>query len=43
LIGFVGMYVLLGLLAVFLVVYEALRGPKPAVEKESPEGASEMA
>lgn len=43
LIGFVGMYVLLGLLAVFLVVYEALRGPKPTVEKENPERASEMA
>lgn len=43
LIGFVGMYVILGLLAVFLVIYEALRGPKPVVEKESPERASEMA
>ena len=43
LIGFIGMYVVLGLLAVFLVIYEALRGPKPAVEKENPERASEMA
>lgn len=33
LIGFVGMYALLGLLSVVLVVYEATRGPEPAVEK----------
>ena len=32
LLGFAGMYLLLGLLYVVLVVYEALRGPEPAVE-----------
>jgi hypothetical protein len=33
LLGFAGMYLLLGLLYVVLVVYEALRGPEPAVEE----------
>ena len=33
LIGFAGMYLLLGLLYVVLVIFEALRGPKPAVEE----------
>ncbi len=32
LIGFAGMYALLGLLYVFMVVQEALHGPEPAVE-----------
>ncbi len=39
LIGFAGMYLLLGLLYVVLVVFEATRGPKPAVEEHPPEAA----
>ena len=35
LLGFAGMYLLLGLLYVVLVVYEALRGPEPAVEEKT--------
>jgi len=34
LLGFAGMYLLLGLLYVVLVVYEALRGPVPAAEEK---------
>jgi cytochrome bd ubiquinol oxidase subunit I len=43
LIGFAGMYLLLGLLYVLLVVYEALRGPttRPA-EGEKPEEAGDL-
>jgi cytochrome d ubiquinol oxidase subunit I len=41
LIGFVGMYVLLGLLSVILIVFEALRGP--AVEAEAPQQAEGLA
>jgi hypothetical protein len=33
------MYLLLGLLYVVLVVFEATRGPKPAVEEHPPEAA----
>jgi cytochrome d ubiquinol oxidase subunit I len=33
LIGFAGMYLLLGLFYVVLVVYEALRGPVPKEER----------
>jgi cytochrome d ubiquinol oxidase subunit I len=39
LIGFVGMYVLLGLLSIILVVYEALHGPTAEIE---PAGAEQM-
>lgn len=35
LIGFAGMYALLGLLYVVLVVFEALRGPEPLVEENA--------
>jgi cytochrome bd ubiquinol oxidase subunit I len=43
LLGFAGMYLLLGLLYVLLVVYEALRGPttRPA-EGEKPEEAGDL-
>jgi len=41
LIGFVGMYVLLGLLSVVLVVYEALHGPTVELEPEVPEQMEE--
>ncbi|GAC1518376.1 MAG: cytochrome ubiquinol oxidase subunit I [Ktedonobacteraceae bacterium] len=37
LIGFAGMYLLLGLLYVVLVVYEVLNGPDPGEEQASPE------
>ncbi len=36
LIGFAGMYALLGLLYVVLIVFEATRGPEPAVEEAVP-------
>jgi cytochrome bd-type quinol oxidase subunit 1 len=35
LLGFAGMYLLLGLLYVFLVIQEALGGPEPAVEEKT--------
>jgi cytochrome d ubiquinol oxidase subunit I len=40
LIGFAGMYLLLGLFYVILVVYEALRGP--LVEVEKPQKGAEL-
>jgi cytochrome bd ubiquinol oxidase subunit I len=43
LIGFAGMYLLLGLLYVLLVVFEALLGPTPRpAEGEKPEEAGDL-
>ncbi len=45
LIGFMGMYLLLGLLYVVLTVFEALRGPRIETEEETqqPEGLTQGA
>jgi cytochrome d ubiquinol oxidase subunit I len=41
LLGFAGMYLLLGLLYVVLVLYEALRGPDPQPEESPPDDEDE--
>jgi cytochrome d ubiquinol oxidase subunit I len=42
LIGFAGMYLLLGLLYVMLTVYEALRGPAPQAAEKAPQQADAL-
>jgi cytochrome bd ubiquinol oxidase subunit I len=42
LLGFAGMYLLLGLLYVLLVVFEALRGPAAREEEATPEEAGDL-
>jgi cytochrome d ubiquinol oxidase subunit I len=42
LLGFAGMYLLLGLLYVLLMTFEALRGPAPAVEEAPPEETEDL-